>query len=269
MDRTHPWSALLVILLTACGGNQLQHGLEERDANELVATLVSRGFQAAKVPEKGKKPTWAVEVDEAQATDALQVLAELRLPRVAHATTRTLAQGAGLIETPAGERLRQLAAQAGDLEEALETMSGVSQASVELAVPPPGRAGQAPAVSKAAVLLRVRPEALERLTLARAELRALVAAGVEGLRAEEVVLVLDPVALQASPAVPAPPGRALAVAVASGVALLAVVLLTLALLLRRQRRRGGLPAAAEPAPPGLAAPGPRALVGLAAPRRVG
>jgi type III secretion protein J len=255
-----PALALVALLVTACGST-IQHGLEERDANELVSVLVARGFHAAKAPEQGKRPTWAVEVDAAEATEALRVLTELKLPRPARATTRSLVESPGLIETPAGERLRQLEAEEGDLEEALETMTGVTQASVELVVPGPPRPGQPASPSKAAVLLRVHPEALDRLAQARGELKALVAGGVEGLRAEEVVLVLDPVTLL--PPVPPEravgPGRPLLVALAGGVGVLTVVLLALAALLARQRRGAGRGGPAEPATPrpGSSTPWPR------------
>lgn len=236
----------LPLALAACRG-QIQHGLDERDANELVTELVSRGFDARKLPEKGKKPTWAIEVPDDAATDALRVLTELKLPRKGRKTTQALVEATSLIETPQAERLRALEAQEGDLEEALETMDGVRSASVELVVPPAPRPSVAPAPSKASVLLRVQPDALERLQQARGELRALVAAGVDGLRAEDVVLVLDPVAVQAPLAPPpqssAPPSslRALVVVLALLLSVLAGALLV---VLFRVRRRDVSPATA-------------------------
>lgn len=192
---------LLILCMTVFAGcaTQIQHGLDERDANEIVSALVARGFDAKKVPEKGKKPTWAIELDDSQATEALRVLTELKLPRPARLKTQILAANAGLIDTPSAERLRQLEAQEGDIEEALETMDGVTSASVELVVPPAPRPGQPPAPSKASVLLRVHPDTMERLQQQRAQLRALVAASVDGLQSDDVVLVVDPVVVPAAP----------------------------------------------------------------------
>ena len=51
------------------------------------------------------------------------------------------------------------------------------------------------------MLLRVQPDAQERLQQQRAELRALVAASVDGLHTDDVVLVLDPVTVQ-TPVIP-------------------------------------------------------------------
>lgn len=235
--------AAVVLLLTGCA-TQIQHGLDERDANEIVSVLVARGFDAKKVPEKGKKPTWAIELGERDATEAMRLLTELKLPRPQRLKTQTLAQsGGGLIDTPAQERLRQLEAQEGDIEESLETMDGVASASVELVVPPSPRPGQPAVPSKAAVLLRVRPEALERLTQQRAELRALVAAAVDGLKADDVVLVVDVVSL------PAPPPakdesslRPLVVTLGVAMSALAFVLVLVGWRMRRARSAAPLTA---------------------------
>jgi type III secretion protein J len=239
--KTHVLAALVALLLSACTA-QIHHGLEERDANELVSVLVSRGFRAQKVPEKGKKPTWAIEVDEERAADAMAVLIGLALPRPARATTKSLMQSAALIETPGAERLRQLEAQEGDLEEALETLDGVAGASVELVVPAPPRPGAPVAPSRASVLIRVRPEAEERLNQRRGELRALVAGSVEGLGADDVVLVIDPVSL-------APPLveerrdglHALVLGLALALTVVAALVVLLGWRLRRARARELLP----------------------------
>jgi type III secretion protein J len=183
---------LSILLLAGCS-TQIQHGLDEREANEIMAELVSRGFVTTKIIEKGKKPTFAIEVDDAHAVDAMRVLTDLKLPRPQRLKTQALASSPSLIDTPTAERLRQLEAEEGDIEESLESMAGVTSAAVELVVSAPARPGQAAIPSKASVLLRIAPEAIERLQMQRAELRALVAGAVDGLAADDVVLVLDPV----------------------------------------------------------------------------
>lgn len=248
MNRPLLFAAAL--FLSACS-TQIQHGLDERDANEIISALVARGFEARKVPEKGKKPTWAIELDDHQATEAMRVLNELKLPRPPRLKTQTLAQHVGLIDTPGAERLRQLEAQEGDIEESLETMDGVASASVELVVPAAPRPGQAALPSKASVLVRVQPVALERLQQQREQLRALVAAAVDGLRAEEVVLVIDPVIVPAPP--PPEPRVARPVMLGVGVLLTLVALGLIAFGLRNRRRP---PAASVAQNPGLPAPRP-------------
>lgn len=264
--------AAAFLFLSACS-SQIQHGLDERDANEIVSVLVSRGFDAKKVPEKGKKPTWAIEVSDESATEALRVLTELKLPRPQRLKTQALAQSSGLIETPAAEKLRQLEAQEGDIEESLETMDGVASASVELVVPPAPRPGQPPTPSKASALLRVHPAALERLQQQRAELRALVAASVDGLKPDDVVLVIDQVTLEplAAPASPEKNGaglRVLVVAMGATVSILAGVLMFLAWRLSVAKKRAKQqPAPATAAPPVPASPS-RPVISPAVQRKV-
>ena len=242
--------AFLVLFASACR-SQIQHGLDERDANEAISALVSRGFDARKVPEKGKKPTWAIELDDPQATEAMRVLNELKLPRPARLKTQTLAQSVGLIDTPSAERLRQLEAQEGDIEESLETMDGVASVAVELVVPPPPRPGQLATPSKASVLVRVQPIALEKLQMQRAELRALVAAAVDGLKPDDVVLVIDPVTIPEAPVREEPSGmRPLVIVLGLCLCLVAMLLVFLSWRLRLSQRASAVPlAAATPAPP--------------------
>ncbi len=261
-----------VVALSSCSA-QIQHGLDERDANELISVLTGRGFEARKVPEKGKKPTWAVEVDEERATDALRVLTELKLPRPRRTTTQDVAAQSGLIETPAAEKLRQLEAQEGDIELALETMDGVTSAAVELVVPTAPRPGQPPVPSKASVLLRVTADNVERLEQQRAGLRALVAAAVDGLRADDVVLVIDPVASQVPVAAPKAEERGLrtlVVALGAASSLLALALAVMGTLLRRRKAPAALPAPkTTPAPqPAVPVHTPKPIVSPAVTRKV-
>lgn len=241
---------LVFVVLSGCA-TQIQHGLEERDANEIVSALVARGFDAKKVPEKGKKPTWAIELDDSQATEAMRVLTELKLPRPARLKTQTLAASTGLIDTPSAERLRQLEAQEGDIEESLETMDGVTSASVELVVPASPRPGQPAIPSKASVLLRVHPDALERLQQQRSQLRALVAASVEGLQSDDVVLVVDPVVIPSAPPRVDSRGTLRPLVMGLGVALsvLAMVLVFIAYRMRAMKAAVQSTATRAPEPP--------------------
>ncbi|PZR08198.1 MAG: flagellar M-ring protein FliF [Archangium gephyra] len=241
---------LVFVVLSGCA-TQIQHGLEERDANEIVSALVARGFDAKKVPEKGKKPTWAIELDDSQATEAMRVLTELKLPRPARLKTQTLAASTGLIDTPSAERLRQLEAQEGDIEESLETMDGVTSASVELVVPAAPRPGQPAIPSKASVLLRVHPDALERLQQQRSQLRALVAASVEGLQSDDVVLVVDPVVIPSAPPRVDSRGTLRPLVMGLGVALsvLAMVLVFIAYRMRVMKAAVQSTATRAPEPP--------------------
>ncbi len=245
-------------VLTCCGCHtQIQQGLDERQANELQTVLIERGFDARKLAQPGKKPTWGIEVDDEHANDAVRVLAELGLPRPKAPTTLEVLGGGGLVPTPTEERSRQVLGLAGDLAQTLETVEGVTSARVHLVLPSPPRPGQPPGQAKAAAFLRVRPGTSPRVEQSKGELRALIAGSVDGLNFEQVTLVVSEV----STAVPAPQPdgsplrrlRALVLVLGLAVSCLAVLMVVLTVRLRRHRARSIL---LPPLPsPALAKPG--------------
>ena len=176
---------LLLLGATACR-ERIQHGLDERQANELQTVLVGRGLDARKVPESGKKPTWAIEVADEQAPNAVRVLAELGLPRPVAETGCDVFGGGGLVRTPVEEQVCRVRVLERGIEKTLQTMDGVLVARVHLVVPPPPRPGQTPVPSKASAMLRVEPGHAAKLRPSHDALRALIAGGVEGLSADSV-----------------------------------------------------------------------------------
>lgn len=250
-----PRRCLLPILLllgaTACR-ERIQHGLDERQANELQTVLAGRGLDARKVPESGKKPTWAIEVDDEQSSNAVRILAELGLPRPAAETGCDVFGGGGLVRTPVEEQVCRVRVMERNIEKTLQTMEGVLVARVHLVVPPPPRPGQTPTPSKASAMLRVEPGHAAKLKQAQEKLQALIAGGVEGLAPESVSLLVDEVHLQAE--VPAQEGSALGrlrilLAVLGLVVTgLAVALVLVTLRMRDFRARAEKPVAAPPVP---------------------
>lgn len=237
---------------------KIQHGLDERQANEILSVLIERGFDAKKVSEAGKKPTWAIQVPDGQATDAVRILAELGLPRPKVPTTMDVLGQGGLVPTPTEERQRQVVGLAGDIAATLETFDGVTSARVHLVLPSPARPGQMQGQAKAAAFLRVRPGAADRVNMARDQLRALIAGSVEGLSPEAVTLVVNEVAT--SVASPEPhlshQGRLRILVLGLGVttSVLALGVLGLTIRMRQYRARAAIKPAAPPTKP-VVAPG--------------
>jgi type III secretion protein J len=200
---------LFILLLCATGCRErIQHGLDERQANELQTVLVERGLDARKVPEAGKKPTWAIEVIEEQASDAVRILAELGLPRPMSEEGCDVFGGSGLVRTPVEEQLCRVRVMERGLEKTLQTVEGVLIARVHLVVPPPPRPGQQPVPAKASAMLRVAPGHAEQIKGSRELLRSLIAGGVEGLSLDAVSLMVDEVSTRV--VAPTPAGSPLA-----------------------------------------------------------
>jgi type III secretion protein J len=243
---------LLAVVCTAACRDRIQHGLDERQANELQTVLVERGLDARKVPEAGKKPTWAIEVAEEQASDAVRVLAELGLPRPA-AETGCDVFGGGLIRSPLEEQLCRVRVLERGIEKTLQGVEGVLIARVHLMVPPPPRPGQVATPAKASAMLRAAPGQAARVRQSQETLRALIAGGVEGLSPETVALLVDEATtrVEVSPAQGSPLVRLRVMLGVLGVLLtgLAVALVFVALRLRQyQAELAEAPPAAPPVP---------------------
>lgn len=243
---------LFLLLCTAACRERIQHGLDERQANELQTVLAERGLDARKVPEAGKKPTWAIEVEEAQASDAVRILAELGLPRPVEETGCDVFGGGGLIRSPVEEQLCRVRVLERGVEKTLQGVDGVLLARVHLMVPPPPRPGQTPMPAKASAMLRTAPGQAGRIRQAQEQLRALIAGGVEGLSPEAVALMVDEAATRVEVAAPgsSPLMRLRVLLVVMGVVLtaLAVTLVFLALRLRHYQSEAVALPSAPPVP---------------------
>lgn len=223
----------IVAVLTGCEA-RIQHGLDEAQANELQTVLLEAGFDARKIPEGGKKPTWAIEVDEEQASAATRVLAELGLPRPKLEGFGGMKTG--LVATPTQERTAHLNALSEEISGTLQSVAGVTMARVHLVVPQQARPGQTPGVAKASAFVRVRPGYGAKVKGMEDDLRRLVAGSVEGLSPDNVALVVNEVVST----VPAPVQglsptkrlRYLVIALGAGVTILAILLVFVGVRMR-------------------------------------
>jgi type III secretion protein J len=243
-------ASLAAVSLAVLGcGSRVQHGLDERQANEIQTVLVERGFVARKVVEEGRPPTWAVEVAAADASEAVRVLAALGLPRPRPAGVKELVRP-GLVPDPLEQHVLLLEAQSGELARTLEGVDGVLSARVHLVRATVGRGGVTASPAKAAIYLRVQSAAPGHLSAMREELRALVAGAVEGLEPAAVTLVLSEVA---SPvfirAAEVPSGPWSVPLLALGVGSVAVVSVSGSWWLLRRRGTVKARARTGPAPP--------------------
>jgi type III secretion protein J len=184
--------ALAVVLgtalwLSACSVD-IQHGLDEAEANQIIVVLDRAGIPAGKEREEGRRPTWKVRVAASEATRAWQVLREHELPR-GRAPGFDVFQKGGLIPTQTEERALYQQALSGEIARMLLAYPGVVDARVLVSLPRErslGSAGPAPKPT-ASVLLKHAGDALRPF---RAEdIQGLVAGAVPGLEPGQVTVV--------------------------------------------------------------------------------
>lgn len=177
----------LCVLGSGCGV-ELEHGLDERQANEVASVLESAGIAADKVPEDNNANVYKIVVPRAESGRAFSLLEARDLPRRAMRGLSDTFSGGTLLPSPVEDRARYAAALAVELERSLEEIPGVVSARVHLALP-----AEEPLVGEAA---RARPTASvllktqHALSLGDADIKKLVAGAVHDLSPSDVGVVV-------------------------------------------------------------------------------
>lgn len=226
--RVHPCltASLLAVLLSGCSGEPLLHGLDERQANDVLVALDEGGVAAGKAREDGAEGGFAIVVAGGDASLARRLLAERDLPRAAPAGFDGVFAKGSMVPTPTEEHALYLHALAGELSRSLEALDGVVGARVHLGLPQPDpfRPGERP-LPRAAVLVRCRAAACPAVRALEGGIRELVAGAADGLTAAGVAVVIAEAAERRPPAAPRRPRRSpilLALAAVAGVSAVGV-----------------------------------------------
>ena len=248
--RTTPtfFCVLLALLLTGACSVELQHDLDEQEANQIVALLFESGVSADK-ERAAAGEGWTVIVSRADHADAWTTMRAAGFPRRRLQDVEQLYTRSALLPSPGEEHTRLYVAKGVHLEESLRGLAGVKDARVHLNVPRTPKVlmpGVAQAKPKASVLVTKRLGT----TFDPGDAAALVAGAVDGLEpsAVSVVVTHAPSSVPSTRAGFAPLGpfrvapdtqsplRALLVVLTIAVGGLASALLFLLVRLRRQRK---------------------------------
>ncbi|MBI2895423.1 MAG: secretion protein [Deltaproteobacteria bacterium] len=188
-----PLLAFAALAGPGCEQVTVQAGLDERSANEIALVLDEGGIASRKEPEAaaaGGGRTWAVTVVPADSGRAFQLLSDRGLPRAAPPGFDEILRNQSLIPTSGEERARHVHALSGELARTFESVRGILEARVHLALPEPVLLeveGAPPQAVRASVLLKVS-EADPPIPVDDA--RRLVAGAVPGLEAQAVTVVV-------------------------------------------------------------------------------
>jgi len=179
----------MALVLAGCRA-PLKDELDEDQADEVILALYEAGITASKAREGGSTGAsrYRVEVDRGEVGRALSVLRHADLPRSAPHGMGELFAESSLVPTATEERARYVAAVAGELTRTLESIDGVVDARVHLALPERGSLllDEAPPEPRASVLLKHRSGTPPPPDAA---VRALVAGAVLDIPPERVAVV--------------------------------------------------------------------------------
>ncbi|RJF97069.1 EscJ/YscJ/HrcJ family type III secretion inner membrane ring protein [Noviherbaspirillum cavernae] len=175
-------SALLLLsLLCACGKVvDLQSGLKDVDANEMVTVLNRHGIDAQKRTTKEGVALSVKDTDISRATEALNAAG---LPRRNLSNLGQVFKKEGMISTPLEERVRYIHGLSSELEYTLQQFDHVVHARVHVVLPERVAPGEPIMPSSAAVFIKYVPPLDEDMVVPR--VRKLVASSIPGLSGEE------------------------------------------------------------------------------------
>jgi type III secretion protein J len=207
----------VALMLSACK-TELYTGLNEDDANEMLALMMHDGLSAAKV--KAKDGTDSLVVEQAQFATAVDALKAHGLPRAKFASINDVFQPSGLIASPVQEQARYLWAIGQELSKTVSQIDGVLTARVQVVLPDNDLMKREATPSSASVFIRYDDGSQASGLVS--QIKSLVANSVQGLTYDRVSVTLVPVAHAVVPPVvpPAEPDWQGPAAAAAGVALL-------------------------------------------------
>ncbi|WP_312012780.1 type III secretion system inner membrane ring lipoprotein SctJ [Bradyrhizobium sp. SBR1B] len=230
----------LLVILAGCKAD-LYTKVQEREANEMLGLLLSKGVDASRVV--GKDGTSTIQVEEKQLAYSIDLLNDQGLPRQPFKSLGEVFKGAGLVASPVEERARYVYALSEELSRTINDIDGVLSARVHVVLPKNDLLRQDATPSSASVFIRHASNA--KLSALLPQIKMLVANSIEGLSYDKVAVVFVPVEraqheVSVVPAaVSAEPTKLIAthIAIGAGGALAALGILSLLLSARGQRLR--------------------------------
>lgn len=134
---------LLVCSLTSCESRRtIVNGLEEKDANEILVFLSSKGIDASKVPaavEGGGGgrgvALWNISVPNSQGNEAMSLLNQVGLPRRRGQNLLGIFSNVGLVPSGMEQKIRYQSGLAEQIANTIRKIDGVVDADVQLSFP--------------------------------------------------------------------------------------------------------------------------------------
>ncbi len=176
-----------VLLVAGCKKEATLHsGLEEQQANLVMAALLDSGVDCRKEP--GEEGTWNVLCDEEKFADAVNLLESRGLPRRARQGIGEVFKKTGMISSPSEERIRFMDALAQDIARTISMIEGVIDARVHVVLPENDPFARNVLPSSAAVAIRTRWDT--DISDLVPSVKGLVKNAIEGLSYEKIQVTI-------------------------------------------------------------------------------
>lgn len=133
---------LIIPLLTSCANPKtIVNGLDEREANEILVFLASKGINAEKAESKAaagggaKEIKWNIVVKEEEANQAMAILNQSGLPRRRSQNLLGIFSNVGLVPSAMEQQIRYQAGLAEQVASTIRKIDGVLDAEVQISFP--------------------------------------------------------------------------------------------------------------------------------------
>lgn len=188
--------SFFALFFAGCAQQVIAHQQTERDANKMVKILKDQGIEAVKVKdEEARDLRFNISVPADQEHNALAILEDHNLPETVKTDSAAVAGSGSLIPTAEQELTKKIVGIEGDLTNALRAMPRVVDVHVAVTIPredPLRDPNEAKPRPKASVMLVYQPDATDVPPVSTEDVQRFVQAKFEGIRSEEVSVLLMP-----------------------------------------------------------------------------
>ena len=189
----------LCLLFTSCENNQsIVANIDEKEANEIVVYLASKGIVAMKVqgPQNetasNAQPMYDIFVEGDRSVDAMSILNKAGLPRRMGTNLLELFAKSGLMSSEREETIRYQAGLAEELKNTIRKIDGVLDADVQLSFPSSEPTpGSPPQKITAAVYVKHQGILDDPNSHMESKIKRLLAGSVNGLNFDNVTVISD------------------------------------------------------------------------------
>jgi len=195
-------SLFALLLLVGCDTNEtIVNNVVERDANEILVFLASKGIDAQKVitPSAGVGATapanlYSIVVSSNQSIDAMAILNKVGLPRPQGITLLDLFAKSGLMSSTMEDTVRYQAGMAEQIKNTIRKIDGVIDADVQISYPPATTnqaPGTVPPKTTAAIYVKHQGILEDPNSHIEVKIKRLVSGSINGLDYNNVFVISD------------------------------------------------------------------------------
>jgi type III secretion protein J len=192
---------LALFVLSGCSENRsIANNLSERDANEIIVFLASKGIQSDKVKAESTQggggaaavSLWNITVPSNSSVQAMALLNQQGLPRQQGVTLLKLFEKSGLMSSDKEENIRYQAGVEETLKNIIIKIDGVLDADVQISFPSAELLpGAPPQKAKAAVYVKHQGVFDDPNNHLETKIKRLLAGAIENLDFEDVSVISD------------------------------------------------------------------------------